>query len=117
MSFLFIDFAQTPLPKSNGKKRPLPDLPPQEILKKARTDEPSKVQEEGTEEMEMEDSFAPGDDADYYVEEDDEGRFFGGGLTTEQKQILNIFDNVPVDKVSEEQGGDFRTRLSCSNDN
>jgi len=36
--------------------------------------------------------FAPGNDADYYVEEDEEGRFFGGGLTDEQKQILAIFD-------------------------
>ena len=29
--------------------------------------------------------FAPGGDADYFAEEDDEGRFFGGGLTKEQK--------------------------------
>jgi len=36
--------------------------------------------------------FAPGGDADYFVEEDDEGRFFGGGLSMEQKEILNIFD-------------------------
>ena len=34
--------------------------------------------------------FAPGNDADYFVEEDEEGRFFGGGLTAEQKEILNI---------------------------
>lgn len=38
--------------------------------------------------------FAPGGDADYFTEEDDEGRFFGGGLTSEQKEILNIFDNA-----------------------
>jgi beta-catenin-like protein 1 len=37
-------------------------------------------------------SFAPGGDADYFAEEDGEGRFFGGGLTSEQKTILNIFD-------------------------
>ena len=36
--------------------------------------------------------FAPGGDAYYFVEEDEEGRFFGGGLTSEQKEILNIFD-------------------------
>jgi beta-catenin-like protein 1 len=36
--------------------------------------------------------FAPGGDADYFVEEDDEGRFFGGGLSSEQKEILNIFE-------------------------
>ena len=40
--------------------------------------------------------FAPGNDADYYTEEDNEGRFFGGGLTDEQKTILNIFDKAPV---------------------
>ena len=48
------------------------------------------------------DGFAPGGDADYFVEEDEEGRFFGGGLTSEQKDILNIFDKVGgegVDKV------------------
>ena len=39
--------------------------------------------------------FAPGNDADYYAEEDGEGRFFGGGLTDEQKTILNIFDKAP----------------------
>jgi beta-catenin-like protein 1 len=38
--------------------------------------------------------FAPGGDADYFAEEDDEGRFFGGGLTSEQKEILNIFDSA-----------------------
>jgi beta-catenin-like protein 1 len=36
--------------------------------------------------------FAPGNDADYFAEEDGEGRFFGGGLTTEQKKILEIMD-------------------------
>lgn len=42
----------------------------------------------------MDRDFAPGGDADYFVEEDDEGRFFGGGLTSEQKDILNIFDST-----------------------
>jgi len=37
--------------------------------------------------------FAPGGDADYFAEEDEDGRFYGGGLTNEQKEILNIFDN------------------------
>lgn len=37
--------------------------------------------------------FAPGGDADYFAEEDDEGRMFGSGLTDQQKQILNIFDS------------------------
>ena len=43
--------------------------------------------------------FAPGNDADYFAEEDEEGRFFGGGLTNEQKEILNIFDNAGADQV------------------
>ena len=38
------------------------------------------------------------------AEEDEEGRFFGGGLTSEQKQILNIFDSVPSDANTEEVG-------------
>lgn len=46
------------------------------------------------EEMDTSADFAPGGDADYFVEEDDEGRFFGGGLTDEQKTILNIFDKA-----------------------
>ena len=45
-------------------------------------------------EVEVSEDFAPGNDADYFVEEDEEGRFFGGGLTDEQKQILNIFDKA-----------------------
>ena len=46
--------------------------------------------------------FAPGGDADYFAEEDDEGRFFGGGLTKEQKDILNIFDQAGGDDVRED---------------
>ena len=37
-------------------------------------------------------AFAPGNDADYFIEDDAEGRFYGGGLSTTQKQILDIFD-------------------------
>lgn len=41
-----------------------------------------------------EDEFAPGNDADYFVDEDEEGgRFFGGGLTDEQKRILEIMSH------------------------
>ncbi|KAK4050026.1 hypothetical protein OIO90_005216 [Microbotryomycetes sp. JL221] len=36
--------------------------------------------------------FAPGGDADYFEEEDQDGRFFGGGLSTVQKQVLNLMD-------------------------
>jgi beta-catenin-like protein 1 len=57
------------------------------------------------EEVEDEDidrNFAPGGDADYFEEEDDEGRFFGGGLTSEQKEILNIFENASGEGVQGE---------------
>jgi beta-catenin-like protein 1 len=94
----------------------MPDNPTPELLKKMRSDVPSsppftpsstnesqgkgklrKATVEEVEEgkdMDMDRDFAPGGDADYFVEEDDEGRFFGGGLTSEQKDILNIFDNA-----------------------
>jgi beta-catenin-like protein 1 len=34
----------------------------------------------------------PGGDGDYFAEDDEDGRFFGGGLSSTQKQILDIFD-------------------------
>jgi beta-catenin-like protein 1 len=34
----------------------------------------------------------PGGDGDYFAEDDQDGRFFGGGLNSTQKQILDIFD-------------------------
>lgn len=46
-------------------------------------------------------SFAPGGDADYFIEEDEDGRFFGGGLTNEQKDILNIFERAGDDALPE----------------
>lgn len=52
------------------------------------------VEDFDEEDVDMDRDFAPGGDADYFVEEDDEGRFFGGGLTGEQKDILNIFDHA-----------------------
>ena len=42
-------------------------------------------------------AFAPGNDADYFIEDDAEGRFYGGGLSTTQKQILDIFDENDED--------------------
>lgn len=47
-------------------------------------------------------SFAPGNDADYFVEEDEEGRFYGGGLTSEQKQILSIFESAEGEGTTED---------------
>ncbi|TFK43491.1 Catenin-beta-like protein [Crucibulum laeve] len=105
-----------------GAKRKLPDNPTPEMLKKMRMDtssSPALEQElkssitqskgkaravtvEDVEDEEMDNSFAPGGDADYFAEEDDEGRFFGGGLTSEQKEILNIFDNAVGDGAQDE---------------
>ncbi|KIJ56815.1 hypothetical protein M422DRAFT_218491 [Sphaerobolus stellatus SS14] len=109
------------LPKlTNSKKRQLPDAPTPEMLKRMRMDTepgPSTVKSveipdppktkprgvtvedvdedaEGEDEDEDAGDFAPGGDADYFAEEDEEGRFFGGGLTDEQKTILNIFENA-----------------------
>ena len=103
----------------------MPDNPTPEMLKRMKMDDspgpseapsngrgtqPPKPQsrratvedaeDEGDERME--EDFAPGGDADYFVEEDDEGRFFGGGLTNEQKDILNIFDNAGGEGVQED---------------
>jgi beta-catenin-like protein 1 len=92
-------------PKSHGKRRTLHELSPSELLKKARLEETNHTRDGDAfsdDKEEPESSFAPGEDADYFAEEDEEGRFFGGGLTAEQKQILNIFDNVPSSTVLEE---------------
>lgn len=102
-----------------SSKRHMPDMPTPDVLKRMKVDEPAPstsstspsvngsnkgksraatVQDESEEgnddDVEMNTDFAPGNDADYFVEEDDEGRFFGGGLTAEQKTILNIFDKA-----------------------
>lgn len=58
--------------------------------------------EEVDEDAEDSADFAPGGDADYFAEEDDEGRFFGGGLTDEQKKILNIFDGSGNEGVQDD---------------
>ncbi|KAM5540507.1 hypothetical protein V8D89_005965 [Ganoderma adspersum] len=107
---------------AGGNKRRLPDNPTPEMLKRLRMDEegnssytpppesgaPSRDKGKYRATVEDEDEgqdsmdFAPGGDADYFAEEDDEGRFFGGGLTKEQKDILNIFDQAGGDDVRED---------------
>ncbi|KAJ7700142.1 Catenin-beta-like protein [Mycena rosella] len=98
------------VPKLPAGKRKLPDNPSLDLLKKIKMDTeappvpsssngPAKgkravTMEEVDEDEDMDRDFAPGGDAGYFAEEDDEGRFFGGGLTSEQKEILNIFDNA-----------------------
>ncbi|VDB85389.1 unnamed protein product [Peniophora sp. CBMAI 1063] len=91
---------------TGGNKRRMPDAPTPEMLKRMKLDSGeataapgpvsrkvtvTEVDEDGNE---MDGDFAPGGDADYYAEEDEDGRFFGGGLTGEQKEILNIFDRA-----------------------
>ena len=103
--------AQVPKLPTSGNKRRMPDAPTPDMIKRMRVDEedaemhrsdPSPnsrkatvedVDEDGDERM-SDEEFAPGNDADYFAEEDEEGRFFGGGLTSEQKDILNIFDRA-----------------------
>ncbi|PIL37143.1 hypothetical protein GSI_00835 [Ganoderma sinense ZZ0214-1] len=107
---------------AGGNKRRLPDNPTPEILKRLRMDgegnsvstaspknggpsrDKGKYRATVEDEEDVQDSmeFAPGGDADYFAEEDDEGRFFGGGLTKEQKDILNIFDSAGGDDVRED---------------
>src|ERR1700712_780897 len=91
----------------------MPDNPTPDMLKKMRMDISSTaVPVPGSEEPDSkketrratvedvgddddpDNDFAPGGDADYFAEEDEEGRFFGGGLTDEQKQILSIFEGA-----------------------
>lgn len=63
---------------------------------------------------EVDRDFAPGGDADYFVEEDEEGRFFGGGLSKEQKEILNIFDKDVTEGVHEDVSESSMSRGACS---
>ncbi|KAG6866475.1 hypothetical protein C0991_003993 [Blastosporella zonata] len=98
---------------AGGNKRKMPDNPTPEMLKKMRTGVVPPEREssspepqtngkgtgrvatvEDEEDVDMDHGFAPGGDADYFAEEDEDGRFFGGGLTAEQKEILNIFESA-----------------------
>ncbi|OCH94113.1 DUF1716-domain-containing protein [Obba rivulosa] len=108
------------LPVGSNKRR-MPDAPTPEMLKRMKLDSsisedvlPSRstlpVQESRRATVQDEDEnadtaqgeFAPGGDADYFAEEDEEGRFFGGGLTMEQKEILNIFDSAGGEEARED---------------
>ncbi|GJN88169.1 hypothetical protein Rhopal_001134-T1 [Rhodotorula paludigena] len=109
-------FKRPPLPKAGaGQKRKLeaPTLDP-ESYKSARLDAPNGAEapsagaaakgkgravsiQDGSDDEDdgaagARGEFAPGQDADYFAEEDEDGRFFGGGLSSMQKQVLNIMD-------------------------
>ena len=107
----------------------MPDAPTPDVIKKMRVDEEDTgtnrsglspklrkatvedVDEDGDEIMQDEE-FAPGNDADYFAEEDEEGRFFGGGLTSEQKDILNIFDQAGGEGVQADVSSNARRLLT-----
>ncbi|WVR03234.1 hypothetical protein IAU60_000225 [Kwoniella sp. DSM 27419] len=89
------------LPASAGQKRKMPDAPTPDMLKKYRTAEPeepvSHTNGKGkgraaTVEEDDEEGYSRGEPDAYEGDDDDEGRFFGGGLNTEQNQILDIFE-------------------------
>jgi hypothetical protein len=118
---------QVPKIPTGGNKRRMPDAPTPEMLKRMKlasedaatvtslaSSSPSAATSKRVATVHDADSdedgdgdtgggsFAPGNDADYFAEEDEEGRFFGGGLTNEQKEILNIFDNAGADQVPDD---------------
>ncbi|KAJ3778827.1 Catenin-beta-like protein [Lentinula raphanica] len=104
---------------ASGNKRKMPANPSPEMLKKMRmdpevsainaqvpsTNDEAKSQMRATVEDAIDDdddrNFAPGGDADYFMEEDEDGRFYGGGLTSEQKDILNIFERAGDEALAE----------------
>lgn len=88
------DSPSVPVPASNGQG----SQSAKETQSRRAT-----VEDEGDDGLERE--IAPGGDADYFAEEDDEGRFFGGGLTSEQKEILNIFEKSEGEHIE----GEVRT--------
>ncbi|KAI0068752.1 DUF1716-domain-containing protein [Artomyces pyxidatus] len=114
-------FKMPKLPAGANKRR-MPDAPTPEMLKKMKFDSPVAqpnaqsppptsapakqkrvtVEDVGEDTEDAGDDFAPGGDADYFMEEDDEGRFFGGGLTSEQKEILTIFENAGDENVPDD---------------
>ncbi|KAI6151882.1 Catenin-beta-like protein [Pisolithus tinctorius] len=101
-----------------GVKRKLPDNPTPEMLKKMRLDAHGQADSdhgghdatlpnrratvEDEPEEDQDTSFAPGGDADYFAEEDEEGRFYGGGLTSQQKDILSIFEKAEGEGIQDE---------------
>ncbi|KAJ8296204.1 Beta-catenin-like protein 1 [Rhodotorula toruloides] len=116
-------FKRPPLPKSTvgtKRKHEAPSLDP-ESYKSVRLDTPSgpaptagadkgkakakgvTVQDGSDDEDEggavtQEGEFAPNGDADYFAEEDEDGRFFGGGLNTVQKEVLSIMEGSGNDE-------------------
>ena len=89
------------LPKGKGKRQ-LPDNPSPEVLKRLKVDHSPNIEVARPHKATVEDVASDdeddediGDDVDHFVDEDSEGRFYGGGLTDAQKDILNLFDKAP----------------------
>ncbi|GAA5882380.1 hypothetical protein JCM16303_004097 [Sporobolomyces ruberrimus] len=107
-------FKRPPLPKaavssSSKRKFEAPSLDPESYKSiKLSGDQHASTGAGGVsiqddDDVERGDEFAPNGDADYFEEEDEDGRFFGGGLSSVQKQVLNIMDhNNPQ---GEDEGG------------
>ncbi|ORY30833.1 putative beta-catenin-like protein 1 [Naematelia encephala] len=106
------------LPASAGQKRKFTDKPSPEMLKKYKPDEeqvlmpPPPVPVNGkaktqaasvSEEDEDTREYSRGEaDDDFDMGDgDDDGRFFGGGLNSEQQEILDIFDKAGDDENGE----------------
>ena len=99
------------LPASSGSKRKFNDIPTPEEMKRYRPDDEaqpilppptngtanSRAPTVADENEEMEREEANGLE-DQGGPDDEEGRFFGGGLNTEQNQILDIFDRAVDDE-------------------
>ncbi|SCV72575.1 BQ2448_4112 [Microbotryum intermedium] len=58
------------------------------------SDDEEDDKEDGDNDLAQDGEFAPGNDADYFAEEDEDGRFFGGGLNSVQKEVLNMMDKA-----------------------
>ncbi|GAA5942385.1 beta-catenin-like protein 1 [Sporobolomyces koalae] len=97
-------FKRPPLPKtgaasaSSKRKFEAPSLDPESYkqVKLSTDDHPATrvtIKDANDDDDDREGEFAPNRDADYFVEEDEDGRFFGGGLSSVQKQVLNIMDH------------------------
>lgn len=62
-----------------------------------QTEEPATKKRNIEEDEDMENMEPYQEETDF--DEDDEGRFFGGGLTSEQSSILDLVDEYDVDEV------------------
>ncbi|BEI93913.1 uncharacterized protein CcaverHIS019_0603720 [Cutaneotrichosporon cavernicola] len=91
------------LPVGKGSKRKMSDLPSADVLKRFKPDPESvdsssqsgaraaRVEDDDEDRGHLGISEEPVDD---FEDDDEDGRFFGGGLNEEQSNILDIFDKA-----------------------